>query len=120
MAIDFTTRPYFGYLHTELTALGFTDLGRDPEELGGYDSLFTRVYQGFGFHVEIHEQDGDVTLRQFGPGEAAEGSDTYRNGSESDVKFDRRMHPAIVTGAIEAAVKLGKDTDRSYAVLAVA
>ncbi|MFG6197710.1 hypothetical protein [Nonomuraea sp. JJY05] len=113
-------RPYAGYLHGELTGLGFADLGRDPEELGGYDALFTRVYQGFGYQVEVHEQDGDVTLRVFGPGEAAEGDSTYRNGHLAETKFAVEMPTAIVMGAITAAVTLGKDTDRLYAAPAVA
>ncbi|WP_043637100.1 hypothetical protein [Nonomuraea candida] len=113
-----STRPYAGYLHTELTALGFADLGHDPEEMGGYDALFTRVYQGFGYLVEVHEQYGDVTLRVFGPGEATEGENTYRNGHLTETTFKVEMPTVIVMGAISAAVN--QDTDRLYAVPAVA
>lgn len=111
-----STRPHAGYLHTELTGLGFADLGIDPEEMGGYDALFTRVYQGYGLQIEVHEQYGDVTLRVFGPGEAAEGENTYRNGHLTETKFTVEMPSAIVMAAISAAVKLGQDTDRLYAV----
>ncbi|MGW2220128.1 hypothetical protein ACWCSD_34510 [Nonomuraea sp. NPDC001684] len=113
-------RPYTGHLHTELLGFGFADLGIDPEELGGYDAQYTRVYQGFGYRVEVHEQYGDVTLRVFGPGEASDGEDTYRHGHLSETKFDVRMPTEIVLGSIEAAVKLGKATDRLYAVPAIA
>jgi hypothetical protein len=107
-------RPYAGYLHTELTALGFADLGCDPEELGGYDALLTRVYRGFGFEVEMDEGYGKVTLRVFGPGEAA-GEAVYKDGSFADTAFPVEMPQVIVMGAIAAAVNLGKEQDRQHA-----
>ncbi|MEU4331418.1 hypothetical protein [Nonomuraea dietziae] len=110
-------RPHAGHLAAELTALGFTDHGVDPEEMGTYDAIFTRVYRAHGIQVEIHEGSGDVTLRDFGPGEIRDGQDTYRHGSIAETTFTVEWRTEIVMAAITAAHKVGVDTDRLYAAL---
>ncbi|WP_179829060.1 hypothetical protein [Streptosporangium sandarakinum] len=97
-------RPFAGYLADEMAGLGFTDHGYDPEELGGYDAILTRVYRRDGVAVEVREDTGDVTVRLFGWGPVYGGDDTYRHGHLSQVTFSDTWPVASLLATVSALV----------------
>ncbi|MBG0819029.1 hypothetical protein [Planomonospora sp. ID82291] len=103
-------RPHAGYLADELTALGFTDLGRDAEQLGSLEALMTRTYRAYGVQVEVAEDSGDVTVRLFGWGETHGNQDTYRHGHLAATTFPVTWPPSVVLAAIEAALAASVET----------